>query len=193
MADLSRKYLQEEIIVGSEKVWFHPMIAYHRGISNPAILKNSEFISYINVLVPKFIACKHCHLLFDYGSWSRRKFLMHLESIHHIGTSENVNFIFPIVPRRKKEITIAETISTSEPSPKPEVVPILETPVITAEEIPHPETPLNNLETAKQVPDLNSKIPKKRGRKSKQGCLEKGEKKIKNPKAKKAKQDPPLS
>ena len=52
MAELSRKHLQEEIIVGSEKIWFHPMIAYHRGISNPVILKNSEFISYNKGLVP---------------------------------------------------------------------------------------------------------------------------------------------
>ena len=39
MAVLSRKHLQEEIIVGSDNIWFHPMIAYHRGISNPVILK----------------------------------------------------------------------------------------------------------------------------------------------------------
>ena len=211
MAELSRKLLQEEIIVGSEKILFHPMIAYHRGITNPIILKNSEFISYINTLVPKFIACKDCHLLFDYGSWSRRKFLMHLESIHHIVTGENVNFIFPLVLPKKKQIpepisipesiSIPEPISTPEPIsiPQPSSIPetssilqpisILETALIATDESPLPGTQQIEIEPPPQVPEVNiadTPLKKKRGRKPKLGVSEKQEKTQKPHKAKKA-------
>ena len=187
MAHLSRKFLQEEIIVGAENIGFHPMIAYHRGNATPVILQNSEFVSYIKALVPKFVACKHCHLLFDYPSWSRGKFLMHLERMHHIATGENVNFISPIVPRNKKQIAIPEPIAILEPSP------ILETnseaiSLPATEEIQNNETPTESQLTLVSAEEHPLK-KKKRGRKPKQAGTEKEEKKLKRNKGKKAKED----
>ena len=189
MADLSRKHLQESIILGSENIMFHPMIACHRGLQNPVILQNTEFVSYIKALVPKFVACRHCHLLFDYASWCRGKFLIHLERVHQISTGENVNFIFPIVPRNKKQLPVTE------PIPIPEAILILEPNSLNSEEIPHPPpeaiqvvaTPLQS-----DVPLVISEahpLKKKRGRKPKKAESEKEEKKPKLVKAKNSKKD----
>ena len=137
---------------------------------------------------------------------------MHLESIHHIGTGENVNFIFPLVLPKKKQITepisipesisIPEPISTPEPIsiPQPSSIPqpisILETTLIATEESPLPATQQIEIEAPPQVPEViiaDPPLKKKRGRKPKLGVSEKQEKTQKPHKAKKPKKEVKIS
>jgi len=136
---------------------------------------------------------------------------MHLESVHHIGSGENVNFLFPPLPRRKKQISIPEESSIPEtilcpdpisipvPISIPGPISIFETTLIAREQSPPPAAQPIKLEensTTPPFPDLNigdSRLKKKRGRKPKQAGSEKQEKKQKRSKAKKAKHEPEIS
>ena len=136
---------------------------------------------------------------------------MHLESVHHIGSGENVNFLFPPLPRRKKQISIPEESSIPEtilcpdpisipvPISNPGPISVLETTLIATEPSTPPASQPIKLEensTTPPFPDLNigdSRLKKKRGRKPKQAGSEKQEKKQKRSKAKKAKHEPDIS
>ena len=102
---------------------------------------------------------------------------MHLEREHHIATGENVNFIFPIVPRNKKVIAIPEHIAILETNSEAISVPATE------------ESQINETPIESQLPVVSvveHPLKKKRGRKPKQAGTEK---EPKRPKAKKAKED----
>jgi len=84
---LSKKFLQDLIIVNSPRIGFHPITPVSFQPIKPEIRENFDYLSFDGILNRGFLVCKHCHYLQSNQCCNRKYLFRHLEIHHNIKDS----------------------------------------------------------------------------------------------------------
>ena len=129
---LSKRFVQELIIVNSPRISFHQMTPNSYHIIKPIIQNNFDYLSIDGQLNRNYIVCKRCHFVISSVSSNRKYVYHHLENHHSINDTspaapkltshKNSNLKakrVPMFPQLKTKLKQPKACTPRPPSPEP--------------------------------------------------------------------------
>ncbi len=128
---LSKRFVQELIIVNSPRIGFHQMTPNSYHIIKPIIQNNFDYLSIDGQLNRNYIVCKRCHFVISSVSSNRKYVYHHLENHHSIKDTDtaapkvtshkNSNLKakrVPLFPQLKTKLKLPKACTPQPPSPE---------------------------------------------------------------------------